>query len=410
MLERLLKLSREIIQFKNSRYRRYLIQRDPFGHRLSLLLGQRGVGKTTTIVQYLLDCTAGNFLDESILYVPVDHFLVGEASIYSIAEHFNMMGGKILALDEIHKYANWSQELKSIYDTFPKLKLIVSGSSALQIHKGSHDLARRAIKSQLFGLSFREYLELMHNFKFDSLSLKNILENHSQLAFNIVKSCEQENKKIIPLFRDYLKWGYFPYALEFSNENHYFLTLEQNLHTTIEADLAAIYPHLTGVSINKIKKLLAFIAKSVPFTPDWVKIKNTLDIGDSRTLKTYFDYLESAGLIRSINRKGKKLDHLDSQSKIYLDNPNQMQALAFSEQNQGTVREVFFLDMLAVDHKVDLANKGDFFIDESYLFEIGGPNKGSQQIKSEMNGYLACDTIEIGRGIKIPLWLFGFIY
>ncbi len=141
MLEGLKKLSRQIIQIKNSPYRRYLIKKDPFEHRLSLLVGQRGVGKTTAIVQYLLDCTSGDFLDESILYVPVDHFLLGETAIYSIAEHFNMMGGKILALDEIHKYPNWSQELKSIYDTFPKLKLIVSGSSALQIHKGSHDLA-----------------------------------------------------------------------------------------------------------------------------------------------------------------------------------------------------------------------------------------------------------------------------
>jgi hypothetical protein len=410
MIEGLQRLSREIIQLKNSPYRRYLIKRNPFDHRLSLLLGQRGVGKTTTIVQYLLDFASDDFLSKDILYVPVDHFLVRETSIYSIAENFNMLGGKILALDEIHKYSNWSQELKSIYDTFPKLKLIASGSSALQIHKGSHDLARRAVKSHLFGLSFREYLELKHNFKFDALLLNDILENHIQLAYHVIKFCNQENKKIVPIFKEYLKSGYFPYSLEFPNENHYFLTLEQNLHTTIEADLAAIYSHLTGVSINKIKKLFAFIAKTVPFTPDWVKIKNILDIGDSRTLKAYFEFLENAGLIRSINRKNKKLNHLDSHSKIYLDNPNQIHALAFHEQNQGTLREVFFMNMLSVDHEICLAGKGDFLVDDKYLFEIGGQNKTLQQIKNETNAYLACDNIEAGAGVKIPLWLFGFLY
>ncbi len=163
MLSELRKLSHHFLKLKNSPYRRYFIQTTPFKHRLSLVLGQRGVGKTTTLVQYLLDQTSQDIYDPSILYVQVDHFQVGNIPLYEIAEQFYTMGGKILALDEIHKYPNWSQELKSIYDTFPKLKVVVSGSSALQMHKGSHDLARRAIKYHLFGLSFREFLELRYN-------------------------------------------------------------------------------------------------------------------------------------------------------------------------------------------------------------------------------------------------------
>jgi uncharacterized protein len=410
MFEDLKKLSRQILLLKNSSYRRYLIQTNPFGHRLSLVVGQRGVGKTTTIVQHLLDCASGDSYSESILYIPVDHFLRGTTSIYEIAENFYNFGGKVLALDEIHKYTNWSQELKSIYDTFPKLKLIVSGSSALQIHKGSHDLARRAIKFQLFGLSFREYLELNYNILFKAHSFSDILHNHSKIGAEIINSLEQKNKKILPLFHAYLKCGYYPYFLEFQNEDYYLMTLEQNLHTTIETDLAAIYPHLTGGSLSKIKKLLIFISKAVPFTPNWNKLKDLMGIGDVRTLKTYFQYLEDAGLIRSISKESEKLRHIDSPNKVYLDNPNQMHALALGVQNQGTVREVFFLNMLSIQHKVVLPSNGDFLIDGEYLFEIGGRNKSFEQIKESKNSFLACDDMETGFGSKIPLWLFGFLY
>ena len=234
-------------------------------------------------------------------------FLVGNTSLYEIAEQFNTMGGKILALDEIHKYPNWSQELKSIYDTFQKLKIIVSGSSALQMHRGSHDLARRAIKYQLFGLSFREFIELHYNIELTQYNLSDILSNHEKIASQITKTCESFNQKIIPLFQNYLVYGYYPYFLELNDKDLYSLTLEQNLHTTIESDLAAIYPHLTGTSINKIKHLLIFIAKAVPFTPNWNKIKEILEIGDVRTLKTYFQYLQDAYLIRAISKGDKKL-------------------------------------------------------------------------------------------------------
>lgn len=410
MLEALTKLSRHFLKLKNSSYRRYFIQTHPFQHRLSLLLGQRGIGKTTTLIQYLLDQVSQDLFDPSILYVQADHFQVGNASLYEIAEEFYTMGGKILALDEIHKYSNWSQELKSLYDTFPELTIVASGSSALQMYQGSHDLARRAIKYEMFGLSFREYLELKFSIRFPVYTFSDLLLNHERIAFKIIDLCADVKEKILPLFKHYLKCGYYPYFFEMPNEELYFITLEQNIHTTIESDLVAIYPHLSGTSIAKIKQLLIFIAKAVPFTPNWTKIKETLEIGDIRTLKTYFQYLEDAYLIRSVSKEKLKLSHLNSMEKIYLDNPNQMYTLSLGEHNRGTQREIFFLNMLSLKHKVSLASKGDFVVDDQYIFEIGGNKKTFEQIKEEQNAFLICDDMEIGFKAKIPLWLFGFLY
>ncbi len=410
LLEELIKLSRDFLKLKNSPYHRYFIKSDPFQHRLSLLLGQRGVGKTTTLVQYLMEKASQNLFDPSILYVQADHFLMGNASLYEIAADFHAMGGKFLALDEIHKYQNWSQELKSIYDTFPTLNVVASGSSALQMHKGSHDLTRRAIKRQMFGLSFREYLEIRLKTKFPMYALNEILQNHERHAAFICELCQEQDQKILPLFNHYLAYGYYPYFFELASGELYFITLEQNLHTTLEVDLAAIYPHLTGASIHKLKQLLIFIAKEVPFTPNWNKIKDTLEIGDVRTLKTYFQYLQDAYLIRAIGKNNHKLTHIASPEKVYLDNPNQMQALSMGNPNAGSQRELFFLNMLSLKHDVALAVKGDFLIDEKFLFEVGGRKKNFDQISGEKNAFLACDEIESGINAKIPLWLFGFLY
>lgn len=410
MLDELRKLSHNFLKLKNSTYKRYFLQTNSFKHRLSLLLGQRGVGKTTTIVQFLLEQTKQDFYDPSILYVQADHFLVRNSSIYEIAEEFQASGGKFLALDEIHKYMNWSQELKSIYDTFPKLVVVASGSSALQMHLGSHDLARRAIKYNMLGLSFREFLELHTQLNFSDYSLAEILENHVRITAKIIETLEAKNLKILPLFQRYLHCGYYPYFFELPNEELYFMTLEQNLHTTIESDLAAIYPNLSGSSVNKLKQLLSFIARSVPFTPNWNYIKDTLEIGDVRTLKTYFKYLEDAYLIRSLSSEKQKIKHISHPEKIYLDNPNQMHALMLGNHNKGTERELFFLDILSLNHKVTLPAKGDFLVDEKYLFEVGGRKKTFEQVAGEKNAFLACDEIESGIGAKIPLWLFGFLY
>ncbi len=410
MLDSFYQLSQTFLEIKSQDYRRYFIQSTPLKHRFSILVGQRGVGKTTTLVQYLLDHCQQDLQSQKILYVPTDHFLVGNATLYDIAEQFMNAGGSLLAFDEIHKYSGWSQELKSIYDTMPALTIIASGSSALEIHKGSHDLSRRAITYSIRGLSFREYLELVLNVSLPAYTLAEILSDHASFASTILKKLQEQNTKVLLQFSEYLQSGYYPYFLEVADKQVYTTLLEQNIHTTIEADLTAIYPSLTGSSVKKIKQLLAFIASAVPFTPHWRKIKNILEIGDERTLKTYFKYLEDAELIKTLIKSTHKLNRLETPEKIYLNNTNQLHAITPHDKNDGTIRETFFLNMLSSTHDVTLPQTGDFLIDQQYTFEVGGHKKSFEQIKTENHPYLACDGIEKGIGNKIPLWLFGFLY
>lgn len=410
MLEELQRLSQRFLEIKNQKYRRYFIENTKLSQRLSILKGQRGIGKTTTLVQFLLDFSKQNYLDPSILYIQADHFLMGNTSLYETAESFTQAGGKFIAFDEIHKYANWSLELKSIYDTFPELKIIASGSSALEIQKGTHDLSRRSIVYNINGLSFREYLGLFYNLALDAYSLDDILKHHNQISHDIITVVSNTERKILPLFKDYLNHGFYPFYREVGDFAVFQILLEQNMHVTIESDLVAIYSHLTGNSIKKIKQLLSFIAQSVPFIPNWNKIKSIVDISDDRTLKTYFKYLEDAELIQAVSKSTQKINKLEVAEKIYLNNSNQMLALSFNHCNIGTLRETFFLNTLSTKHELTLPLQGDFLVDGKFTFEIGGRKKGFQQLKDGKNCFLACDDIEMGFGAKIPLWLFGFLY
>jgi len=410
-MEDIFKLSRHFLKTFNKPYQRYFIQQHPIENRFSIILGQRGIGKTTIIIQHILSKYNYDHLTREALYVPVDHFIVGKRKIYEIAEEFHSYGGKLICFDEIHKYANWSGELKSIYDSFPNLTIITSGSSALEIKKGSHDLSRRAIVYYMYGLSFREYIGLELNVDIKPVSFEDLLEKHEQLSSAIVKQIEDTGNKILLLFQDYLLRGYFPYFKEFDQIDHYHITLEQGIHTTIESDLLSIYPTLNGSSIKKIKKLLAIIANSVPVKPDLKKLKNLINIGDERTLKNYLSYLEDGGVILSFYRTGKKFNILEKPEKIYLNNPNEIYAISIKgSENIGNVRETFFASMLRVVRDLTIPPKSDFCVDQKYTFEIGGKNKTFRQIKDVSNSYLALDGIEIGFGNKIPLWMFGFLY
>ena len=365
MYEKIVEVSHQFLKVKNSPYERYLIRNTKFAHRMSIIRGQRGVGKTTTLIQLLLKKVGGDRFDPRILYVQADHFALGSASLYEIAEKFQLYGGKWLAIDEIHKYPNWSQELKSIYDTFVDLELFISGSSALQIYKGSHDLSRRSVSYTMRGLSFREYLELEHGIVLSSYTLEEICQNHKKIAASLLMQLEEKKLKMIPAFNHYLKVGYYPFFFEIKDLDTYKIVLEQNFHTTIDSDLAAIYPHLSGVSEKKIKQLLIFIAGSVPFTPNMNKITSTLEIGDLRTVKSYFSHLEDASLIRALSKTSHKLNRLESPDKIYLDNPNQHYAISSKNPEKGTIRETFFLAMLSEAHQITLPLSGDFLIDEN---------------------------------------------
>ncbi len=411
MIEELFRLSQNFIKINNRDYIRYFLKTNPLESRFSIVVGQRGVGKTTVIIQHILSSYDNNIFTNRALYIQADHFLVGNYSLYEIAERFYNLGGEMICFDEIHKYANWSTELKSIYDTFPKLTIVASGSSALEIYKGSRDLSRRAVVYKMFGMSFREFIELALGINLKSVSLENIIKSHQRIAHNIINTVEKKGKKILAFFKNYLEYGYYPYFREYKNKELFHLTLEQNIHTTLESDLIAIYPSLSGNSINKIKKLLSIIAASVPFTPDLKRLKTMLEIGDERTLKTYLKYLEDAGIMLTVSKSGRGLRQLEKPEKIYLNNPNLIYAISsHTPVDIGNLRETFFINTANASHKITTPAKGDFLVDGRYTFEIGGKNKDFSQIKDIKNSFLAVDNIEIGVGNRVPLWLLGFLY
>ncbi len=401
---KLIQESKKFLQRNNLPYKRYFIKNNSIKHRLTIITGQRGIGKTTTIAQYMKE------QDKlKSLYISMDNYTIGELSMYEIAEVFEQNGGELLCFDEIHKYSNWSQELKSIYDNFPKLQIVASGSSTLEINKGSHDLSRRAHILKMHGMSLREYLELTLNIKLPILELNDILTKHEDIAFQIIAQLEEAGKRILPLFKRYLKVGYYPYSLDIDDDDIFTDILKQNIDISISYDLLSVYPSLDGNSVKKLHLLLKIIMQSVPFVPVIEKLKTSLEVvGDGRTLKEYFIKLENAGIIKLLMKSSSKgLQQLEKPEKIYLDNTN---LLSIAESNIATVRETFFLNATSQISEVTYPKKGDFLIDNTYLFEVGGRNKGFNQIKDIENSFVVNDDVEVGYGNKIPLWLFGFLY
>jgi len=413
MLEELFVKSRDFISINNQEYKRYFVKTKKLEHRLSIIIGSRGIGKTTTVAQYINE----NYKANEALYVNLDDIQISSKyTMTTIAEEFVLNGGKLLCFDEIHKYANWSAELKNIYDRFDKLKIIATGSSALQINQGSHDLSRRAIVYNMVGMSFREFLELHYKYKFEAVTLEDVVSSHIDIASAIKNTIEQNDQKIIPLFKEYLKHGYYPYFLSMPNEVMFLQTLQQNINVSIESDLLNIYTKLNGNSVKKIKMLLSVIIKSVPFEPKISELKIATDIKDDRTLKDYLAKLDDAGLIKLLMRNSLSMKAFDKPEKIFLANPNLMYT---KEPDIGNLRETFFVNQLdnyyknkqsLSDEGIFASNSGDFYCQEKYTFEVGGKGKGFKQIKDIPKSYVAADDLEVGIGNKIPLWLFGFLY
>lgn len=408
MLDDLFMNSRNFVKKNNLSFKRYFIETYNLKHRLSIIKGARGIGKTITIAQYMAEYD----LDKS-LYISLDDILLGnDFTMLKVAEEFYLHGGLLLCFDEIHKYNNWSQELKNIYDKYEKLKVIVSGSSAMHIHKGSYDLSRRAVVYNMDGMSFREFLNMHYGYCFEKCSLVDILNNHTDIAEYIIDNLK--DNKIIPLFNNYLNYGYYPYSIDMKNKDDYYRTLLQSINTSIESDLLSVYQNLSGISISKIKRLLISIISSVPFKPNLSELQNKLDIKDARTLKEYLSYLDDAGIIKMLMTNSMAYKNIDKPEKIYIANTNIMNLV---NSNKGNMRETFFLNQLSCYYSI-LSNgksiyaskKGDFICEEKYIFEVGGKNKDFNQIKNIDNSYLAIDDIEVGYNKKIPLWLFGFLY
>ncbi|WP_045220827.1 ATP-binding protein [Desulfonatronum thioautotrophicum] len=406
-MDEIFQLSQSQLKFLNKPYRRALLQAPELSTRLCIVLGPRGIGKTTALAQHLMDQVGGDVLSREILYVQADHFLIRNRHLYEIAEHFVNIGGRVVCFDEIHKYPAWSMELKSMADTFPELKILASGSSALEIHRTSHDLSRRAVQKQVWGLSFREYLELSLDVRLSTYVLEQILSEHATISLQIVDRLAP--RKILAFFNDYLRHGYYPFFFAEPNETIFQQILNQNLLATLEGDLVAVHPALTGNSIKRIDRLLRVLSTSVPFTPDLKKLTELTEIGDQRTLKTYLKLLEDSGLTRSLLRTSKGLRAMEKPEKIFLNNPNLIHAFA-ARADRGTLRETFFLSMLAPLHEVLAPERGDFLVNDTHVFEIGGRKKTFEQIKDAKQAFLALDEMEHGFGSRIPLWLFGFLY
>ncbi len=366
--------------------------------RLIGLRGPRGIGKTTILLQYL---KVNHANDESALYISLDNIWFSSQNLVDFVDDFVKRGGKKLFIDEIHKYPNWAQELKNIYDDFPEVQIVFTGSSLLEILNARADLSRRAVMYSMQGLSFREYLNLEHGFIFSSLMLNEIIENHTDIASEIVQKIQP-----IKYFSQYLKIGYYPFFRE--NPNTYDQRLEEIVNFILEIEL----PTLRQVDpsyIIKLKQLLFVISSSVPFKPNVTKLAERIGI-NRNTLISYFHYLEESGLTMQLFKDAKGITRLQKPDKLYLDNTNLLYTIAPQNVQIGHVRETFFANQLAHKHLVEYTDVGDFKINRELTFEIGGKHKSKDQIKELQNAFIAADDIEIGFQEKIPLWLFGFLY
>ncbi len=396
MLDKLFEKSAQILKLQNYKYKRYFYYTINFNDKMIGILGSRGVGKTTVIIQHL------NSLDlakNKILYFSADSIMTSSASLYDIADEFCKSGGRVLAIDEIHKYKDFEKELKEIYD-FLDLKIIFSGSSALQLEHKKADLSRRAVLYRVKGLSFREFLELKLSIKFQSYTLDEILKNHTDISSDITSKV-----KPFEYFKEYLQYGYFPYYFE--NSETYTIKLEETVNTVIESDLPIIF-NIEPQNIQKLKQLVNLICSSKPYALNITSLSKKIGI-NRNTLYQYIYYLTMGNIFSSLKAKTKGDNIFSKPQKLYLNNPNL--SFSYCQSNEiGTLREQFFLNMLSQKHHLSYPKQGDFLVDEKYLFEIGGKNKSFKQIRDVEDSFVVADGIEVGYGHKIPLWLFGFLY
>jgi len=398
-MEDLFRRYRKKVQYIDTNFIRSFIHDVNWNARLIGIKGARGVGKTTLLLQYMKLNYSAN-LEES-LYVSLDSFGFKEKTLVGLADEFVRNGGKYLFLDEVHKYTNWAQELKNIYDDHAELKVVFTGSSLLEILNSRADLSRRAIVYHMQGLSFREYLEFETGEKFDKITLEDILKNHLKIASSITSKV-----KPFRYFERYLKQGYYPFYKE--EPDLYEQRIEEIINMMLEIEL----PLLRGVDIGlvpKIKQLLSIISESVPFIPNVAALSQKM--GTHRTtLMTYLHYLEEVGLTINLQKEAKGSVKLQKPAKIYLENTNLMFALSPSNANIGNAIETFFANQLGYKNKLSYHEKTDFLVNNKYAFEIGGKDKSKKQLEGLEKAFIAADAIELGYQNKIPLWLFGFLY
>ena len=393
MIETIRAYQQNYLNTLKSSYKRYFYKKIDTTSKLIGILGARGVGKTTFLLQYFKESKID--FDKK-LYFSADLSVV--TSLLDVAVEFNKIGGRLLLIDEVHKIKNFEIELKQIYDMFD-IQVIFSGSSALAIDNSKADLSRRAIIYEVNGLSFREFIELKSNVKLPSYSLEEILKNHSEISYSILSKI-----KPFEYFQSYLKYGYYPFYFE--DKNTYLKRLNETINTVIEVDI----PTLFSIDYDKIinlKKLVNLVCKSKPFKINAKELSRKIGINDYHTLYKYIHYLSRAKILTTIKQKSKGDLIFVKPDKLYLNNTNLYYANCLNSEI-GTIRETFFASMLS-DYEIYTSKKGDFLVND-YIFEIGGKSKDFKQIKDIKNSFVVADDIEIGFKNKIPLWLFGFLY
>ena len=386
----LVEFMREQLAITSLDFVRYTYAEIDWSLRMFGIVGPRGVGKSTLVKQHIIFEKE----NQKALYISADHSYFAQHTLSEVASAWIKEGGTHLYIDEIHKYGNWSTELKNIYDGHPTLHVVFTGSSVLDLLKGQADLSRRAVMYTMQGLSFREYLEMFHSIKMPKYTLEEVLENKVDATIL---------PHPLPLFRQYLKDGYYPFSIEGAFRSR----LEQIITQTLESDI----PQYASLSIStgrKLRRLMGIVAQSAPFKPDYSSIANA--IGVSRNvLPDYFLYMERTGMIGQLRDETGGLRSLGKVDKIYLDNTNMMYVLGADSANTGNIRETFFYNQTRLVSDVISSKVSDFIIGD-HTFEVGGKKKRAKQIEDVPNGHIVKDDIEYGHGITIPLWTFGLLY
>lgn len=394
-MERLLKLSERKTKDVKSDFKRFLFDEIDWNQPLILIKGYRGSGKTTLLLQQAKE------LNQKSAYLSLDDIYFETYRLVGLIDELYLKGYRHFFLDEVHRYKHWSKDLKNIYDNYPDVKIVSTGSSILELSKGQADLSRRAVTYYLPGLSFREFLELAHHQKFQSLALSDIIQHHHQISNDYFDRID-----IIKTFKEYLQHGYYPFFKE--GISYYGQKLQETTNLVLDIDIAP-FEDLSFSTVRNMKKLIYIISQSVPFTPNIAKISERINVPRNTILKI-LDLLSQAGILLLLKSETKGMSYLQKPEKIYLQNTNLSWLLSENQPDTGNLRETFFFSQTEVRHSVTSSRFADFTLDQAYTFEIGGPSKTTEQIKGVPNAYIAADGIKGGSGKKIPLWLFGFLY
>ncbi len=398
-MEHLYQLSKRAADETHFSFLRYLYPLINWDNRLILIKGQKGVGKTTLVMQHIKRCFSST--PEKALYASLDHVWFTNHSLLDLAEFHYTHGGTHLFIDEVHKYPSWEQEVKNLYDYYPTLHIIATGSSLLKIEESiKGDLSRRCRVYELRGLSFREFVKMVNGEDLGSFSLEEIINNHYRIAGDI-----SSKMRILPLFEKYLVRGYYPF---FQEEGDGF---EQRLLQSIVAIIETEIPAVSKIeysSIYKIKQLMQVLSEETPYTLNIRTLGQALQVSRN-TLVKLLEFLERGALIRRLYQSPHGMSKLTKPEKILFDNTNIMYGLS-SEANKGSIRETFLASQLSQSHLLTMPRQGDLEIDGKYTIEVGGRGKKFAQIQDLPASYVAADGIEIGFGNKIPLYLFGLLY